>query len=526
MKSKITFLMMALAFVFSNAKAQLPGYSNVESITVNNTSTTTAIDYQLRLVINTQTLISATQMLATGDDIRFGKTCNGSTLYNYWIESGINTATTIIWVKIDTIAASGSRTFYMYHGNPTAIATSSIPLVFPFAGSSTDSVSTGGAGGATLSQRGFRFSPNVDILVTSLGKREPTGTVRYVTLFDNTTQAIITQQQVSGPLGVYSYTSLPNPIWLTQNTQYIIQLYQGSSDGYYFGTSSQIDSRLTYYDMRYCNSCTQNTFPTNVLTNYHYGYADFLFYYRNMITPAPTYTLNGSSVTVPVITGPSGLCSGSSINLTATGATTYSWSTGATTSSIAPTPTANTSYTVTGSNTLTCMSGMAVHSVTVNPLPTVTAISSTSILCVGQTASITASGADTYTWNTASNNTIIAVSPSVTTSYSVTGTDVNGCSNTFTISQSVSPCTGIMSKTSTINGLLIYPNPNTGLFTIDLNNNFIKTIEIMDVTGRILLTKTSSNEKIDFNINALVNGIYYVKIQSNNSVEVIKIVKE
>jgi hypothetical protein len=73
---------------------------------------------------------------------------------------------------------------------------------------------------------------------------------------------------------------------------------------------------------------------------------------------------------------------------------------------------------------------------------------------------------------------------------------------------------------------VVYPNPNTGLFTIELNNGSVKTIEVMDLTGRIVLTNTSSNDKIDFNISNLANGVYYVRVQSNNSVEVIKIVKQ
>src|SRR5690606_5122201 len=65
--------------------------------------------------------------------------------------------------------------------------------------------------------------------------------------------------------------------------------------------SSQIATQLTYYDMRYCNSCTQNTFPTNVLNNYHYGNPDFNFYTRNNVTPAPVVTsggVGGGNVTV------------------------------------------------------------------------------------------------------------------------------------------------------------------------------------------------------------------------------------
>jgi len=48
----------------------------------------------------------------------------------------------------------------------------------------------------------------------------------------------------------------------------------------------------------------------------------------------------------------------------------------------------------------------------------------------------------------------------------------------------------------------------------------------MDLTGRIVLANTTSNHKVDFNISTLANGVYYVRVQSNNSVEVIKIVKQ
>src|SRR5690606_37345003 len=133
------------------------------------------------------------------------------------------------------------------------------------------------------------------------GKREPTGTTRYVTIFNYSTQAIVRQSQVTGGAATYTYTPLADHLWLQQGTQDVLQLFHGSDDGYYYGTSSQIATQLTYYDMRYCNSCTQNTFPTNVLNNYHYGNPDFNFYTRNNVTPAPVVTsggVGGGNVTV------------------------------------------------------------------------------------------------------------------------------------------------------------------------------------------------------------------------------------
>jgi hypothetical protein len=234
-----------------------------------------------------------------------------------------------------------------------------------------------------------------------------------------------------------------------------------------------------------------------------------------------------SSVTVnalPTISVTSGaVCAGNSFTMNPTGASTYTFSNG----NAIVTPTANTSYSVIGTSSLGCVAtNTAVSTVSVNANPTVSASSSASIICTGQSASLTASGAATYLWNTSATTTVLVVSPSVTTSYTVIGTGANTCSSSFVITQSVSACTGFANKAVSPLGVLVYPNPNTGVFTVELNNGSVKTIEVMDITGRIVLTSASQNDKIDFNVNTLANGIYYIKIQSNNSVEVIKIVKQ
>ncbi|MBK9402403.1 MAG: DUF2341 domain-containing protein [Bacteroidetes bacterium] len=290
LRSKIWFFSICyfLLQIPSVSHAQPIGWSNISSFVITENSGNTLTDYQLRLEINTQSLIAANTLLAGGEDLRFGSDCQGSFLYNHWIESGLNTSTTVVWVKIDNLPASGSKTIYMYHGNPLASNASFIPGTFFGPHSSTDSVNSGTPGGVENSQRGFRFSPNEDILVTHFGKNEPNGTPRYVTLFDYVNQNIISQLVVNGPATQYSYGNLSNPVWLTQNTQYLLELYQGTGDGYYFGNSTQIGEHLTYYDMRYCNSCTQNTFPTSFLEGYQYGYPDLYYFTKNNVSPAPS----------------------------------------------------------------------------------------------------------------------------------------------------------------------------------------------------------------------------------------------
>ena len=268
-------------------------------------------NYQLRMVINTQQLIGAGMMNADGSDIRFGYN-NGSILLNYWIESGINTSSTVIWVKIDTLPAGSSKDIFMYYGNAAAPPASIIQGTFYGNGqSATDSVATGQAGGVSNSQRGFRFSPKEDILVTHFGKREPSGSTREITLFNVSKQAILQQTAVSGPAAQYSYAPILSPVWLMKDSMYILTIYQDALNGsYYFGPSTQIGEHLTYYDMRYCNGCFQNTFPTNTLAGYHYGYPDFWYFTKSNITPAPTYTeaaavaCTGTPVTFTITVNP------------------------------------------------------------------------------------------------------------------------------------------------------------------------------------------------------------------------------
>jgi len=85
-------------------------------------------NYQLRLEVNTQALVNASRLQSDGDDLRF-TTSDGQTLLDYWIESGINTPTTVIWVKVASIPA-GSSTIYMYYKNDSATGVSNGDNVF------------------------------------------------------------------------------------------------------------------------------------------------------------------------------------------------------------------------------------------------------------------------------------------------------------------------------------------------------------------------------------------------------------
>ncbi len=177
-------------------------------------------------------------------------------------------------------------------------------------------------------------------------------------------------------------------------------------------------------------------------------------------TAPGTYTLyagfcDGGTYRVPsvisVITGPTltvnspSICSGQSATLTASGAATYTWNTGATSASIVVNPTVTTTYTVTGA--LSTCSGERTTTVTLLSAPSITATPVN--ICNGQTATLTASGATTYTWNTGATSPSIVVNPTVTTSYTITGSN-GSCGSNQTTSVTVNSLPTVTSNTATI----------------------------------------------------------------------------
>jgi gliding motility-associated-like protein/uncharacterized repeat protein (TIGR01451 family) len=150
-----------------------------------------------------------------------------------------------------------------------------------------------------------------------------------------------------------------------------------------------------------------------------------------------TVTVNG---TVPVISGDSIICVGETATLTASGGVSYTWSNGAITAATTFTPIVTTTYTVTVTSAQGCTATKTVR-VTVNPLPTVaiTTPGNDVALCLGEGITLTATGGTSYVWSNGLTTASIAVTPIVTTTYTVTATNANGCTNTATLIITVNP---------------------------------------------------------------------------------------
>lgn len=223
------------------------------------------------------------------------------------------------------------------------------------------------------------------------------------------------------------------------------------------------------------------------------------------------------------------ICSGSAITLFATGANSYTWSQGAINGAVnTVTPSSSINYTVLGSDVFGCV-GTAIQPIMVSPLPNITVQSSQSgLMCAGETAMLTASGASTYMWagNVVLSGNPVMASPSQSTIYEVTGTDAFGCSNKTNFVLGISDCVGLNNVAKASGEIKLYPNPTNGEFSVELNNGLNKTIVISDLSGRVILSQVSSTDKTVVNMNNFAAGVYYVKVQTSETTNIFKLIKE
>ena len=227
------------------------------------------------------------------------------------------------------------------------------------------------------------------------------------------------------------------------------------------------------------------------------------------VSPSPTLGVNSGSV-----------CSGSSFVIVPVGATSYTYSGGSATVN----PNTTTSYSVTGTNSLGCIStNTAISNVTVHSLPNVTVSAPNATICTGESTTLTVGGASLYSWSMGATNSIIVVSPTTATQYSVTGTDANGCVKTTAYTLVVEPCTGITKTEGQTQSILIYPNPNNGYLTI---NSPTKTeITIVNALGQQILKQTIQIGENKVDLFEQAKGVYFIILTADSEKHPIKVVK-
>lgn len=280
------------------------------------------------------------------------------------------------------------------------------------------------------------------------------------------------------------------------------------------------------------------------------------------------------------------ICIGESVTLTASGGNGYVWSSGQATASIIVSPGITLPYEVTVTDANGCSDTDEVL-VEVNEPPTVSAGVDVEI-CEGESVTLTASGASTYNWDTQESAESITVSPSQTSTYSVTGIDGNNCSATDEVTVSVNelPSQPIISANGSdlqtsggtsyqwyLDGVLIenatsaiytpiqtgnytvvlfdengcsstseeyswiavgiaeiegqinvYPNPFSDQLIV-VSNSKISSLNVVDIQGRLVLEIAPTNTKTSISTESWANGVYFIQMQAEDNQFFKKILK-
>lgn len=431
-----------------------------------------------------------------------------------------------IWSEVNF---SVGRIFMYYNCCPSPTVT---------AAASTQSVCLGGtstltAGGATtytwnpggVSGSTITVSPTVSTTYTVTGSQAGCQGSRTISIGLNPTPTITalsnTPTICSGnsatitPGGATSYTLNPGGITGTSFTvtplATTIYTVSGTNAFGCIGTrtiSITVNPTPTISISSNAPVCTGNllTFSVNPLSTYTWSGPGG--YTSNLQTPSianasvansGTYSLTVSNaqgcrtsgtINIAVFPRPnvlassnSPVCAGSPINLASSGGTAAAWTgpsgfTSATYSPvIASASVANAgNYSVTVTDVNGC-TNTTVTNVVINPLPVIGVLTNTATLCAGNIASLTPSGALTYTLNPSGLvGTSFTVSPPATVIYTISGTNVQGCigtrtvainvnaNPTITLSSNAPVCTGSLLSFS-VNPLTTYTWSGPGGFT-------------------------------------------------------------
>lgn len=231
--------------------------------------------------------------------------------------------------------------------------------------------------------------------------------------------------------------------------------------------------------------CAGNTVTLTANNGSSYSWSNGATTKSIVVSTAGTYvvtvTTNGvSAVSAPVIvtvgtaqaatitaSGSTALCGGGSVTLTASSASSYQWSTGATTRSITVSNAGN--YIVTCTNSTGCSATSQATAVTSGSgtTPVISANGATSI-CQGKAVTLTSTVAGSYLWSNGATTRSINVSSSGT--YSVTANPGSACSSgSNTINVTVKPNPNPVFSTS---GPLSFCNGNSVTISSSTNSAY------------------------------------------------------
>lgn len=241
----------------------------------------------------------------------------------------------------------------------------------------------------------------------------------------------------SGPTGPITLTSMGNPA--NFNFPHHVERYRIGDSSVYFVVNAWNNtlSRIDYPNCTSLPSSTLSNLPPLTFTTAGIYTVTLMNNFAAFNQSVYCKTIVAVSSNVNAASSATSVCSGATVALTANGANSYTWNPGSIIGgTVIIAPTVSAVYTVTGASGI-CLNSNTV-AVNVNPSPTVTANSSSVLICTGSSVTLTSSGANSYTWNPGSApGQTISTTPTVTTNYIVTGQELGGCTATAAVAVTV-----------------------------------------------------------------------------------------
>jgi PKD repeat protein len=263
-----------------------------------------------------------------------------------------------------------------------------------------------------------------------------------------------------------------------------------------------------------CNYVDNGQLITYSVNSAFYSFPNFITSFFKQLPPSFSASINPSvSCLTASFTSPpllSSTCSAASNAYTGTHWLFGDPASGAANSS----SNSNTSHTFSGPGTYTvklvltgnCSSDTLKQTVTILTPPSFT-VAGNFTICNGQSTTLTATGADTYSWSNSSLSASVVLSPTSTSVYSVTASNtINACSASKTVSITVSKCLGFNTEGMDDVNFRIYPNPNYGDITVETEGQI--TLDLFDALGRNVLRQNFKEGIHQLSLEGFKKGLY------------------
>jgi PKD repeat protein len=217
-------------------------------------------------------------------------------------------------------------------------------------------------------------------------------------------------------------------------------------------------------------------------------------------------------------------CEGNSVVLTSSSTTGNTWTNNQTTPSITVLTSGN--YGVTYTDFNGCSSSSTLTSVTVNPNPVVT-FGTLADICIYNPAITLTQGGPTggvYSGNGISGNQFDPNSAGLgTNTLTYNFTDGNGCSNSATSIILVDGCLSLNENTQS--SIQIFPNPSTGILTINSEDMPISNLTVFDYAGRKVAEQLGvSTTSLTLDLTKMADGMYTIEVITSGATKRLPII--